>query len=188
MKKVLKKRPVAILITIAVICLTTLFSIQRTLGAECEAITDGFFTGVYYDGYARSSASSHLLNSAAAANGLLAIAANYDGLEDKSESLQASRDLLLDTLKTENIGDISSANQSMKSAFSNLVSAILQIDLSDRDTSGVQLYTDNFHNAQNAVLSSKYNDSVREFYRSTLDVFPTNFLSALLPNTPELFE
>ena len=47
----LKKRPVAIILALIIVVGSTLLSVNIKLGSKCQTITDGFYSGVTYNGY-----------------------------------------------------------------------------------------------------------------------------------------
>ena len=189
MKETLKKRPAAIIITAAVIILSTLFSVHRTLGAKCREITDGFYSGVRYEGYVHPSISKQLDERSDSANGVITLAKNYSDLDREAEELSAARAGLIEAVANKDIPDMSKANRALQGAFDNLISAAAEVDVSERDAKGLDAYLKNFKGAQYIIDNSGYNESVREFYRRTLNVFPTNMLSGPAGvEKPQLFE
>jgi hypothetical protein len=91
----LKRKPVALLVTVVVMVLSTLLSVNRTLGAACQRITDGFYEGVYVDGYKQPGISAHLQERLKLVNGITAVTANYSSLDIQTGALKTARDHLL---------------------------------------------------------------------------------------------
>lgn len=183
---ILKKRWFALLLTVIIIILSTAFSVHRTLGAACQEVSDGFFTGVSVDGYAHKSINSQLEKRSDAANGLVSVLANYTGLEAVTITLRDARNALLDA---DDIKKKFEANIELQKAFEYAAAAVADSGLTDRELAAVSEYADTFSGAQNVIDNSGYNESVREFQRNTLNVFPTDIISALLGvKSPELFE
>jgi hypothetical protein len=183
---ILKNRWIALLLTIIIMLLSTAFSVHRTLGAECQKVEDGFYNGVSFDGYAHKSISSQLEKRSDAVNGIVSIMANYPDLEDESAELRDARNALLDAA---DIDDKSKSNLELQKAFEVAAATLAGAGLTERESAAVTEYTGIFTGAQNVIDNSGYNESVREFQRSTLNVFPTNIISNLLGvKTPELFE
>ena len=60
MKKFLSNRLVALLLSALIVVGSTLVSVHVKLGAQCDKITDGFYTGVKYDGFVHPSISAQL--------------------------------------------------------------------------------------------------------------------------------
>ncbi|HHU23017.1 MAG TPA: hypothetical protein GXZ52_06360 [Clostridiales bacterium] len=192
--ELLKKRHVAFIITAVVIILSTIFSVHRTLGAECQRVRDSFFTGVVYDGYARKSVATHLKVRIDAANAAATITANYSQLESETQNLRAARNRLIDTLNDAERGktsveEVYNANEELQSAFEDLEKGMEGIELSQREAKNYEKCRSNFYGAQAAIEKSGYNEAVREFYRTTLNVYPTNFLWRISwVDPPELYE
>lgn len=186
--KALKKRGVAFLITVIVIALSTVFSVHRTLGAECLAVSDGFYEGVYNEsgGYRNRSVQSQLERRYQTANGLYTVASKYDELADESAALRDAKNALYDAT---DISEKHSANQTLQDAFTAVAAAMATVELAETEQKAVNEYASDFKGAQSLIDRSGYNESVREFERSTLGVFPTNILkSVAFVSTPELFE
>jgi uncharacterized protein YoxC len=172
----LKKRPAAVLITIAVIILATLFSVHRTLGAKCGQVEDGFYDSV----------NLYLDNCAEAANGMFTVACNYPELEAETTALRTARNALLDT---HDISEKYVAYGQLRAAVADLNDAIEQVELSEKAQRNLSGYNSTFDTAVNGVSKAGYNEAVWEFTRTTLDVFPTNFLAGVAGvSAPELFE
>jgi hypothetical protein len=60
MKIFLSNRLVALFLSALIVAGSTLVSVHAKLGAQCDKITDGFYTGVRYDGDVHASISSQL--------------------------------------------------------------------------------------------------------------------------------
>ena len=162
----LKKRPVAVIITVVVILLATLFSVHRSLGARCSQVEDGFYTAV----------GPYLSSCAEAANGMFTVACNYPELEAETTALRTARNALLDA--SDIPGKYAAYNQ-LRTAVSDLNTAMETVALSETAQRNFSGYNSTFDTAVNGVAAAGYNDSVREFTRTTLDVFPTNFLAGI---------
>jgi len=188
--KLLKNRGFATVITICLILFSTLYSVHRTLGARCQAVTDGFYNGVLVDGYVHPSISSQLNAAANAAGGLVSVAANLDVLTAQTDALRQSRNVYLDTVKADgSFSDLYRANLSMQESFAALAQGLGTLELSDKDRSAVEDYVSTFNGAQSTIENAGYNESVREFNRTTLNVFPASVLGPLVGvKTPALFQ
>lgn len=183
----LKKRSVATFIAVAVIILSTLFSANRSLGAECQEITDSFTDGVIgVGGYVVPSISTQLRARCDAANALAALVADYEGVEEQIRDLRAARNELIDEPGIDGKYD---KNSALQVAFDDLVQTVEAIGVSEDDAKAFETYKSNFSNAQGLIEKSGYNESVRAYYRETLNVFPTNLLKDIVGvDLPELFE
>lgn len=192
--EILKKRPVAIIITAVIIILSTIFSVHRTLGAECQRVRDSFFTGVVSEGYAHKSISDQLKTRIDAANVVASIAANYSQAENETKNLRDARNRLIDTLNEAKSGEASlknvyNANKELQAAFEDLEKSLEGVKLSTREAENFENNRSKFYGAQAAIEKAGYNEAVREFYRTTLNVFPTNFLWKISwVDPPELYE
>lgn len=187
--KILKNRIFAVAVSVVLVLCSTLFSVHRTLGAKCQKIEDGFYTGVTYDGYLHKSISSQLNVCSNAANGLVTVADNYSSLSGAANDLRESRYEYLDAADECDIDDMYEANEDLKRSFSALADAMSGLELSDKERSAYDDYVSTFRGAQSVIESSGYNDSVREFRRGTLNVFPTNILGSIAGvDKPELFD
>ncbi|MGI5936197.1 MAG: hypothetical protein ACOX7I_05310 [Oscillospiraceae bacterium] len=192
--EILKKRPVAIIITAVIIFLSTVFSVNRTLGAECQKVRDGFFTGVVYEGYTRKSIAIQLKTRIDAANAVASITANYSQVEIETQDLRDARNRLIDALNEAKSGKASlktvyNANKELQDAFDNLEKGMEAIELSEREAENFKNNRSDFYGAQAAIEKAGYNEAVHEFYRTTLNVFPTNFLWRISwVDPPELYE
>ena len=181
-----KKRGVAFLLTICVIIASTLLSVNVKLGKKSQAITDGFYDGVVFNGYTQKSIASHLRNINGYADGLVTIARNYDidtgNVEDASDWLKMALNY-----SQGQASYIYSVYQGLMIALNVLEDQLARTDLAERDASGVEQYISSITGAQSAIESAGYNESVREFMRS-YDRFPTNTLGALAGvDMPEYF-
>ena len=88
---------------------------------------------------------------------------------------------LIDTLNDAERGktsveEVYNANEELQSAFEDLEKGMEGIELSQREAKNYEKCRSNFYGAQAAIEKSGYNEAVREFYRTTLNVYPTNFL------------
>jgi len=185
----LKRKPVALLVTVVVMVLSTLLSVNRTLGAACQRITDGFYEGVYVDGYKQPGISAHLQERLKLVNGITAVTANYSSLDIQTGALKTARDHLLAATQSADIAAQYRQNAALEEAAAALLNAAADVAFSEREQKMLDTYWSDFDGAQAAIKKSGYNDTVREFYRSTLNVFPTKFLAAASGvKEPELFE
>ena len=186
--KILKNRIFAVGATILIMIASTLTNVHSTLGAECRTIADSFYNGVFNDSWGTASRSiqSQLDRRCEAANGLATMVTNYPELSDFATLLREKRTAILNT---QGIADKYSANVDLQVAFNTLYSALDELSLTARDREMLSEYGGIFRGAQNVILNSGYNEAVREFARTTLDVFPANILIRAAGLEPlELFE
>jgi len=184
----LKKRPIAILIAVAVISLSTIFSAHRTLGAESQKVIDSFYSGVYDEEWNtnRKSISSQLTKREEASNALLGVGSSYKEAADATLELRESRNAFL---QSKGLHETFKNNEKLTKSFDRLISQINSLDLSSHEEDIVEDSITIFRGAQNVINDAGYNELVREFERNTLNVFPANVLkTAAFVKTPELFE
>lgn len=189
MKKFLSNRLVALLLSALIVVGSTLVSVHVKLGAQCDKITDGFYTGVKYDGYVRPSISAQLKDIIGYAEGLVTIANNYEVDAELSEKvLRDVDDLnLAMTHSRDSIAYLYAEYQSLSRNVSALADALGRQPLSDRDKSGLEQYASSISGAQGLIESAGYNDSVRTFAARKLR-FPASVLGPLAGvHFPEYF-
>ena len=183
-----KKRTGAILVAVAIMSLSTLYGAHRSLGAACQEVTDSFYSGVYDEswGTTRTSINSQLTKRQEAALGIISIASSFQELDEYTENLRSSRNNLI---SAKGVSDLHDANFALEDDYKNLISALSGVELSDSQRESVNSYSSTFKGAQNVIDSSGYNEAVRNFNRSVLNVFPTNLLRSItFVNEPELFD
>ena len=184
----LKKRPIAILIAVAVISLSTIFSAHRTLGAKSQEVSDSFYSGVYDSEWNtnRKSISSQLVKRDEASNALLSVASDYKEAADATLELRESRNAFL---RSNGRHETFKNNEELTKSFDRLISQMNSLELSSREEDIVEDSITSFRGAQNVINNAGYNELVREFERNTLNVFPANVLKTVaFVKTPELFE
>ena len=182
----LKKRPAALALAVIIVIGSTFLSVNVKLGKACQKVTDGFYSGVTYDGYEHKSIQSQLKNISSSALGLTSLAANYN--IDTSDVVSCKNDLD-SSLANGTVSEIFGRYSALMSAVNALEARLDGISLSDRDASGVAQYSSTISSAAGVIDKSGYNDTVRDFLRNTYNVFPANLFSGIAGvNAPELFE
>ncbi len=183
---VFEKKPVAILITVLVVILATIYSTNHFLGNACQEVTDSFYEGVETDGYRHASINSCLESRCSYANGLLTVASNYDELSEEADTV---RDARLRLLEADSLHAKYTVNSELQNAVELLSAAMNTVSLSSRDQEMAETYRSQFDGAGDAIASSGYNEAVRAFERETFNVFPARFLALISGvKAPELFE
>lgn len=175
--KFFKKPVVAVLLTIIVVIASTLLSIGIKFGNKAQGVIDGFYDGVYANGYTQNSIASHLRNINSYADGLAAIANNYD--IDTSSIKDSSEDLKL--ALSYSYGDASYIYYCYSSLMTDVIEiqdALGRVELNERDTSGVEQYSANISGARSSIETAGYNETVREFTRE-YGSFPGTSLALL---------
>ncbi len=186
-----KRKPVALVVTALVVVLSTLYSVNRTLGAACQEVTDGFYDGVFVeaDGYRHPGISTHLTFRLSRADAIVSITAGYADLETETAAVKEARDSLLAATETGSLSTQFDRNAELQTAVATLESAAVNVDLSEQDRENLDTCLTDMSGAQTAIDDAGYNESVRAFYRSTYTVFPTEFLASVSGvSAPELFE
>ena len=179
----LKKRSVAIPIAIVVICLSTLLSVHRSLGAKCAKIEEGFYQGL--EG-SHSSISYQLNQCSRCANSMASLSASYAELDPLTTDLRTARNQLLDA-DGDSISAQYDAYQELIDAFTAVQTKMDNMDLGER-AEDYAFCVNGFDGAQRIIDNSGYNDSVRAFQTSTLRTFPANILYKIAGvQAPELF-
>lgn len=180
-----KKPFVAVLLSMAIIVSSTLFSVNIKLGDKCQDITDGFYEGVDYEGYAHKSIAGQIKNICGAADGMATIAANY-GLNTDAV-IAASKDVK-DALTYGSVSYVGYCYNELIAAVKPLEDQLSREQLSDRDAEGLGKYSSTINGAQAVIEKSGYNESVREFLREYKRL-PAEALAVFSGvNFPELFE
>jgi hypothetical protein len=184
---IIKNRKFAILITVAVVVLATLFGVHRSAGKAARQIEARFYDGVYLEDekYRESSIDSQLKKRDTAALGLISIAENYGGLEALNGDLKQARNDLLDAAR---ISDKYIADEQLQKAYEALYAALMQQELTDRETEAAGHYAATMDGARSLIQKSSYNSEVSEFMNETMRSFPVNLLKSLaFVRYPEYF-
>jgi len=183
---ILRKKSFALVLVIVVILASTLYSVHRSLGAKCQAVTDGFYSGVEYDGYVHKSIYSQLEARVNASMGLITKCSSEEALTNAVAQLRISRQDLSDALEGSSLAAMYAANVSLQSAYDQLITEMDAIGF-ERDTA-TATYISTMDNSQYVIDSAGYNEAVWSFRNNTLNVFPTRILAFLARvNAPQLF-
>jgi hypothetical protein len=182
----LKNKLIAVLLTALVTFSSTIYSVNHFLGAECRAVEDGFYEGVYVDGYRQPGIGTHLDSRLNAANGLMTVTSDYPQLEKETESVRDCRERLI---VADDMHAKHRVNTELQTAVKALEAALGGVSLSEQENAMFESYITDFYGAQTAIENSGYNEAVREFNRNTYYAFPAGFLAPLSGvESPELFE
>ena len=183
--RLLVNRKFAVLITVAVAVLATLFGVYRTSARYTRKIEALFYDGVYLrdEGYTQPGIEAHLENSANAALGFAAFMDKYPEFAPQAEELIFARRELL---AAKGIGEKSAAYLEMSRLFYALFFKQLDAYLPGRDVDAARRYYDTFYGAATAIFNSGYNDEVREYLDGRS--FLMRFAGAFAPvREPEYF-
>ena len=159
MMTVLKNRKIAVLITIVVVALTTLISVNRSLMRLSRDIERMFYDGVYLesDGYTQPGIDSQIKKHAEATLGLATTLTNYPELGDRADEVLRSRRELLDA---GSISDKSICFWAMSRNVHSLIQAASDISLTERDMEAVSSYSATITGAEEFIKGSAYNQAV----------------------------
>lgn len=195
MKNFLKKRSGAFIVALAVILLGTYFGAYRSLSVATGEIADGFSEGVTYtddsgNTYLHKSIRSQLINRSEASINLASVADTFDEAEKEAQNLRTAYNELRSLIYNGGTpSELCAANKTLGSAFSELYAVLSALELDSRDANRIDEYRTEMEGAAGEIETSGYNESVREFNRSVLSVFPTNVLKNIcFVEMPELFE
>lgn len=156
MRNTLKNRKFAILITIFVAVLATVFCVYTTANRYTRRIEAVF----YAEGYARQGIDPYLKISSNAALGFATCMSGYPELTDKAEKLiSAQQELAV----ADSISEKSSAYAKMKDLFAELMDSAINVNLSSQHEEAMADYNKTFRGASIAISSSQYNDKVMEY-------------------------
>ena len=189
MKKFLSNRLVALFLSALIVAGSTLVSVHAKLGAQCDKITDGFYTGVRYDGDVHASISSQLKDIIGCAEGLVTIANNYEVDENLTADVRWDVDNLnLSMTRSRSyVSSVYSDYQNLSRSVSALTDALGRQSLSDSDRRAVEQYNSGIAEAQSLISSAGYNESVRTFASKKLR-FPASLLGPIAGvHFPEYF-
>lgn len=163
--KLLKNRKFAVVLTVAIAIIATLFGVHKSLNRLAGDVEALFYNGIYNEkeGYTEPSIDSQLKKQSDAVLGFVTIARNYPQLEAQAEKLRLARAALLDA---GSIKDKAAANSQMLSAFNGCTDIIATLDaLSARDKDALDSYSKTFSGAAGVIDTSKaqYNVEVAGF-------------------------
>jgi hypothetical protein len=182
-----KKRIAAVIICLALVLSSTALSVNRSLGKECRRITDTFYAGVYNAEWktTRPSIDAQLKKRYEAANGLITVSAGIETLKLETEALRKANQSLL---AADGIAEKYAENMHLIAAYYGCLNKLDSLELSERMRLILETSAEDFQIAQGLIESAGYNETVKSFYRATLDKFPASFLRAFVQeDLPELF-
>ena len=195
MKKFLTSRVGAIVLAVVIILLSTYFGVYRSLTVASGEIADGFSDGVTYtdesgNTYLHKSIRSQLINRSEASINLASVADTFDEAALEANELRLAYNEMRNLLYNDGTpSELCAADKTLGSAFNELYAILSNLDLDTKDAKRIEEYKTEMDGAAGEIATSGYNESVREFSRTTLSVFPTNILKNIcFVSEPELFE
>lgn len=191
-KRFLKVRRNAIIISIALILLSTFYGVNRSLGAKYREVSDGFNIGVYSkrDGYRLQSIRSQLKVRTDASMNTLTISDKYTEADTQTNALRSARNKLADLLeKGGSPSELYRANRELETAYNAVLEKLYLIGTSNTDEENIRHDSSRMSGAASVIEKSRYNESIHEFRRNVLSAFPTNALREIcFVAEPELYE
>ncbi len=174
--KLLKKPFVAVLLCVLIVLGSSALSARSSLEKKCDAVIDGFYSGVVVKGEADVSIASCLSELCDISDGMEDIAENYgiksqDG-RDLSDALRQS----LNRRET-NAATVYGEYQALSNYVQTLEDELYHVGLSQRHTDLMTDYSYRLTELTADIQSSGYNDSVRVFMQK-VDRFPARYLAA----------
>ena len=162
--KFLKNPFVAVLLSLLIVVVSTLLSVDLKLSRKAENVVDGFYEGVKISGSVRPSVASSLSDLCDAADQLAVIADNY-GLD--TAPLRDGEDALRLSLGRRNSDAhaVYSEYSRFNQALLVLEDALERTDLSDRHSEQLGDLKDRIEHDREAIAVSGYNESVSAFLR-----------------------
>lgn len=195
MKKFLTSRGGAVVICVVIVLLSTYFGAYRSLTVASREVADGFSNGVTYtddsgNTYLHKSIRSQILNRSEASINLASVADTFQEAKEEAQELRGAYNEVRDLIYNGgSLSELYAANKLMGTAFDALYNVLSQAELDTKDAKRIEEYKTEMTGAAGEIETSGYNESVREFDRTVLSVFPTNILKNIcFVDTPELFE
>ena len=166
------KKPIgAFLVSLALVLVATLVTVNVKLGNRCQDVTDGFYTGVLYNGTEEESISDQLDSLLILADELEIVAEKYD--VDVEPLSYAREDMQFGIMYSHNdISYLYYTYDELITSMRQLFDALSTAGMSQDDARTVQGIKDAASSAQEVIRQSDYNESVRE-YLLKYERFPT---------------
>lgn len=180
--KLLKKPLFAALLCILIVFTSTVISINVKLNNKCEAIIDSFYEGTIQ----QVPIYSNVVQLYEIAEDIILVAENY-GIDTRAlqSSIQNLRNEL--NFKNDDFSDIFSAYSSFTKELRSVEIALSSVELSHRHLEYMDAASKDIFELKTAIDASKYNDSVKAFYKK-FDRFPTNIFAEIFDiDFPEYF-
>ena len=169
--KLLKNPLVAVLLSLLIVVLSTLLSVDLKLSRKVENVANGFYEGVKVSGSVRPSIASALSDLCDAGDQLAVIADNY-GL-DTDSLLAGAADLRLSlNARSHDAHAIYGEYSRFNKALMVLEDALARTGLSDRHREQLEDLEETIAYGREAIANAGYNESVSAFLRRC-DRFPT---------------
>jgi len=195
--KLLKKQPVAILIALIVVAGALVFGVNRSVGAEVEAVRAQFYSGVFdpQAGFTRTGIHGQLTQRSTAALRMLSIGEfSHPDSEELAEvelQLRTAQGALISAL-THGMGPsaLFSIDQALELAAERYFAVLhpLVVEAEGEDLAALEAAYGTMQGAARVIRESGYNEAVRTFHRTVMGQFPMNVLRPIVfQQMPELF-
>jgi len=194
--KLLKKQPIALLITLLIVFVATFFGVNRSLGAEIRQAEDQFYSGVFDPAQNRvlSSIFGQLEQRATASLRILSIGEhshpNDAALHGVGADLREARRMMIELLTSGSPQALFQADQDLQLAVERYYAVLHPLiqGAEGEDLEALESAYNTMENAARVITQSGYNEAIREFHRTVLGAFPTNVLmNFVFVSPPELF-
>ena len=185
--KRLKNRKFAVLLTAAVIVLSTLFGVRKSLAKEVGRVEAMFYDGVPQQGQGGTEPKMHeqLEKMQTYILGVAVISGRYTELGVETGLLQGAR---IEYMNAKSISEKSRANEKMMSAYGAFIKKSDTQDISENDRRGIALYDEDIKIAQALIEKSGYNEAVDEYINEVSASFPVGILKKLaFVRDPQIF-
>jgi len=159
--KALKNRKIAVLITVIVAILATMFGVGRSLNKLARDVEATFYSGFTLEnGQPQNGINHHLEILVQSALDCAALLAGNSELSGEAESLLSARSGLLDS---KSISEKYSAYQTLYSMSATLIDKALLMELSEREKAAVSQFSNDFKGTTAAIFSNQYNIKALNF-------------------------
>ena len=185
--KLLRNRKFALLVTAAVIVLSTLFGVHKSLSKEVERVEAMFSAGVPQresDGV-EPKMNERLGSIQTDILGITAISGKYPALDAETKQLQGARNEYMDA---KSISEKSKAYGQMMSAYEAFCKKADTVDISEIDRDALEDYASDIKIEQSLIERSRYNEAVDEYINGVSASFPVGILKKLaFVRDPQIF-
>lgn len=183
----LKNRKIAVIISVAVIIVSVLIGVNKSVYAQIKKLNDSFENGVYIssEDYTQPGIGRQLAKRTDAALGLVTLASEFGDMAQEQSDLRSAREALM---SAGTIQEKFLCNEALEEAYKHIVLAFSYETLDEKQQNAYDSYTSTMDGAQSLITSSSYNRTVAEFENEVLNAFPVNILHFnFITGTPEYF-
>lgn len=171
----LKKRPIALILTLIIVLSSSVISIQTKFENKCLEAVDGFYDGELYGGITETAIADYLSDICNLSNSIIDMAKSYDiDTTDVEWNVEDIQFTMLDWY--DDISYMHYCYEELLVSVSELNKQLSQMPLTADEQQKLSTLTWKISQASSAIDSSKYNESVRLFIREEMK-FPTDALT-----------